>query len=91
MRIQLIRALGPTPADIESVLLDLPEGTSVGEAVRRSRLDSPLLGGFAVYGERVTPAHILHDGDRVELLRPLQMDPKQARRRRAALQRGNTS
>jgi len=89
MRIEVIRALGASPGEIEQVTLELPEGASVLDAVRASKLDSPLLAGCAVYGERVTPAHILRDGDRLELLRPLQTDPKQARRRRAQIQRGN--
>jgi putative ubiquitin-RnfH superfamily antitoxin RatB of RatAB toxin-antitoxin module len=29
------------------------------------------------------PDDVLREGDRVELLRPLQVDPKEARRRRA--------
>ncbi len=39
--------------------------------------------GFAIFGERVGSEHPLRDGDRLELLRPLQIDPKEARRRRA--------
>jgi hypothetical protein len=38
----------------------------------------------AVFGVQATPQTPLHAGDRVELLRPLQVDPKDARRRRAA-------
>ena len=40
--------------------------------------------GVAVSGVAATGATPLHPGDRVELLRPLQLDPKQARRLRAA-------
>jgi putative ubiquitin-RnfH superfamily antitoxin RatB of RatAB toxin-antitoxin module len=36
----------------------------------------------AVWGRVVEPATVLHDLDRVELLRPLQVDPKEARRLR---------
>jgi uncharacterized protein len=39
---------------------------------------------LAVYGRIVGRDHRLDHGDRVELLRPLLMDPKEARRRRAA-------
>jgi len=87
MRVEVVRALGPGAGEIERVNLELPEGASVADAVRVSGLDSTVLAGVAVYGERVTPAHLLRDGDRVELLRALQMDPKQARRRRAEMQR----
>jgi putative ubiquitin-RnfH superfamily antitoxin RatB of RatAB toxin-antitoxin module len=71
------------------VELDLPEGSNAGDAVRESGLarrfseidtDKLLLG---VYGERVTPEHMLEEGDRVEIYRTLIADPKEARRRRA--------
>jgi len=88
MRVDVIRALGPSAGEIEQVTVELPEGASVADALRASTLDSPRLAGYAVYGERVTPAHVLHDGDRLELLRALLIDPKQARRRRAEMQRG---
>ena len=39
--------------------------------------------GFAVFGVRATLETRLHEGDRVELLRELLADPKDARRRRA--------
>jgi len=87
MRVEVVRALGPTAAAIKQAWLELPEGASVADALQASGLAFPELAGCAVYGERVTPAHQLRDGDRLELLRPLQLDPKQARRRRALAQR----
>lgn len=36
-----------------------------------------------VFGRVVLPAEPLHDGDRVEIYRPLTVDPKSARRARA--------
>jgi hypothetical protein len=46
---------------------------------------APVLG---IYGKRVDGAHLLRDGDRVEIYRPLESDPREARRRaaQAALQ-----
>jgi putative ubiquitin-RnfH superfamily antitoxin RatB of RatAB toxin-antitoxin module len=38
---------------------------------------------FAIFGTRVRADAPLHEGDRVEILRPLQVDPKEARRLRA--------
>jgi len=90
MRVEVVRAQGPSVAEIERVTLELPDGTSAGDALRASGLDFPALAGLAVYGERVTPAHLLRDGDRLELLRALRLDPKQARRRRAQAQRGKS-
>jgi uncharacterized protein len=43
---------------------------------------------LAVFGRAVGLDTPLHDGDRIELLRPLVMDPKEARRRRAGARRG---
>jgi uncharacterized protein len=37
----------------------------------------------AIFGERVELIHVLASGDRIEVLRPLLADPKDARRRRA--------
>jgi putative ubiquitin-RnfH superfamily antitoxin RatB of RatAB toxin-antitoxin module len=48
------------------------------------RFDPRFLG---VFGEPATPETRLRDGDRVEVYRPLQIDPKEARRRRARLAR----
>ena len=39
--------------------------------------------GFAVFGRRVEPADPVSMGDRIEVLRPLEIDPKEARRLRA--------
>ena len=39
---------------------------------------------IGIYGARVRLTDAVHDGDRVEIYRPLQVDPKEARRRRAA-------
>jgi uncharacterized protein len=70
------------------VTLDLPHGSTVGDAVERSGLlarpdvDSRTL-SLAIHGQRADAATPLVEGDRVELLRPLTADPKDARRRRA--------
>ena len=50
--------------------------------LRRARL------GFAVFGRRVEPADPVSEGDRIEVLRPLQADPGEARRSRAKRKRG---
>ena len=67
----------------------LEEGATVADAVRQASLETAGVAGYAVFGLAVEPAEPLRDGDRVELLRPLQIDPKEARRRRAQRQRGN--
>ncbi len=45
---------------------------------------TPHTAPLGIFGKAVKDDHILHDGDRVEIYRPLQADPKEARRKRAA-------
>ena len=72
------------------VPLQLPAGATVAAALTASglrervaecRYDPDLL---AIFGKPVDMGRVLRDGDRVEILRPLLIDPKQARRARAA-------
>ena len=81
MRIELLRAW---PHHHESRRVDVCDGGTVADALQAAGwpLDAEFI-GVAVFGV-ATPAHaLLNDGDRVELLRALQVDPKQARRLRA--------
>lgn len=81
MRIQVIRAW---PHRHELVALELPEGASVADAVSASGFGADAqISGYAVFGEAVKADAMLRDGDRLELLRPLLIDPKEARRQRA--------
>ena len=65
------------------------DGCSVLDCVEHSGLFHLVPGlrharlGFAVFGRRVEPADPVSDGDRIEVLRPLEIDPKEARRSRA--------
>lgn len=83
IRVTVIRAW---PRRFESVVLMLPDAATVGYALIASRLARESDAGMvdcAVFGVRVGHGDVLRDGDRLELLRPLQIDPKDARRRRA--------
>jgi len=85
MRVTVAVAL---PGRQEVVALELGEGATVGEALRAAALAARFPGeDFAaldagVWGVRVSPETALKEGDRVELYRPLQADPKEMRRRR---------
>ena len=74
-----------------SLLLEAP--ATVGKAIEASeiRLQVPELAGTdveaGVFGQRREPTCALHDGDRVEIYRPLTIEPKEARRVRAAVRR----
>lgn len=81
LRVQVVRGW---PRRFEAVELELPAGATVADAVAASGYGDGGTGGFAIHGERAAGSTALRDGDRVEVLRPLQVDPKEARRRRAA-------
>ena len=71
------------------VTVSVPQGASVGDAIAASRIVERLqlveaALSCAIHGQRADYATSLRPGDRVELLRPLKVDPKQARRARAA-------
>lgn len=80
IRVEVIRAW---PRRHASVALQLAEGATVADALAACGLPQEGIGGHAVFGERVGPDATLSDGDRLELLQPLLLDPKEARRRRA--------
>lgn len=85
MRIEVVLAL---PREQRTVVVMLPGPATVAEAIAASGLSLAGIDAFAVHGVRVAAHTALRDGDRVELLRPLQMDPKEARRRRAGRSAG---
>jgi putative ubiquitin-RnfH superfamily antitoxin RatB of RatAB toxin-antitoxin module len=81
IRVEIVRAW---PHRHESKSLSLPAGASVADALAASGWNDGECAGVAVFGLRAAPGQLLLDGDRVEVLRGLQADPKDARRRRAA-------
>jgi len=81
VKIEVVRAW---PRRFESVWVELPAGATLAQALAASGWqDDAQITGFAVFGVRATLETRLHEGDRVELLRELLADPKDARRRRA--------
>ena len=92
MRVWVVYALPDRQAMQE---LELPDSATVAEAVARSGLlqQFPEIGerplACAIYGRAVAESHVLRADDRVDILRPLQVDPKESRRRAAA--RGRTT
>jgi len=90
MQVEVVMAW---PRRFLSASVTLPDGACVADAIGAVR-DlggfAPALAqadGYALHGVRAQPTTLLQEGDRVELLRPLQLDPKEARRRRAARRR----
>lgn len=74
----------------ELVKLDLPEGSTVLQAVEASGLleKHPEIdvkkNKFGVYAKLAKLDAVLRDQDRVEIYRPLIADPKEVRKQRAA-------
>lgn len=73
--------------------LEVPPGTTAADAVRNSgilarfpEIDLPNA-RLGLFSRPVAHEEPVRDGDRVEIYRPLQADPKQVRRQRAAATR----
>ena len=86
MRIEIVLA---RPRAFESWTVTVAPGATVATALEAAELTPDWLqgqgiDGIALHGVRAAPGDALRDGDRIELLRPLVADPKDARRRRAA-------
>jgi len=77
----------PGPRQIHEESLRLPSGCTAQQALRASEFHR--LGGapppswvLGIWGRKVSGSRVLRDGDRLELYRPLRVDPKVARRAR---------
>ena len=64
--------------------LAVEEGTTAREAVLQSGLSADLHAPLGIFGKQVADDTVLLQHDRVELYRPLLIDPKEARRRRVS-------
>jgi putative ubiquitin-RnfH superfamily antitoxin RatB of RatAB toxin-antitoxin module len=77
------------PAKCWRTRLELPAGSCVGDAISASGFEQRIPdlvidpAAVGVFGQLRALDAPLRDGDRVEIYRPLQADPKQARRERA--------
>ncbi|MCZ6894184.1 MAG: RnfH family protein [Gammaproteobacteria bacterium] len=80
--------------DIQRVIaIEVPRGATLRNAVERSRIadhfpDLDLaVCELGIFGEMRDPGDLVAPGDRIEIYRPLEDDPKAIRRRRAREQR----
>lgn len=84
-----IQVVFADPEHTELRRIEVAPGTTVRQAVEASGIADVLPAGivdsarFGVFSRKVTMDHVLRDGDRVEIYRPLLLDPMEARRRRA--------
>lgn len=92
IRVEVVYCPGPQQVDLVSLVM--PAGATLWQAVQSSgllhthRLDAAQT-GFGVWGKVQAPDTLLRDRDRVELYRPLLVDPKEARRQRYHLHKAS--
>jgi len=85
MKIEVVYALSRCA---RTVRLELPAGATLRDALKSCGFEVDLeKQAFGVFGKRARLDHPLAEGDRVEIYRPLALDPKEARRRRAKRRR----
>jgi putative ubiquitin-RnfH superfamily antitoxin RatB of RatAB toxin-antitoxin module len=86
LRVEVVYALAD---GVDAVVVELGRGATVADALRASGLPQrhpeivPEKARAGVFGRERRPGEALADGDRVEVYRPLKVDPGQARRERA--------
>ncbi|MGB5245227.1 MAG: RnfH family protein [Woeseia sp.] len=77
------------PARQALIDLSLDDGATVADALKASGIAEKFpdvdfaLAELGIWGRRVDRSQRLQDGDRLEIYRPLQMDPRDARRQLA--------
>jgi len=78
------------PDEQRIISLQVPEGTTVGDAIARSGITelfpeiNVAQAKMGIWGKLSREDAVLQPGDRVEIYRPLIADPKEARKKRAA-------
>lgn len=94
MQIQLMAST--KPRHLQTLAMDLEMGTTAHQALQQiathadwqTAANGVLAGEWtsAIWGRKIGLAEVLRDGDRLELCRPLLVDPMVARRERFASQ-----
>jgi len=86
------------PRQVQSLAWQANEGATVAQALAFLRMHSTIFASqpeelwqTAVWGKAVELQQVLQAGDRLELLRPLRVDPKVARRERFQRQGAKTA
>ncbi len=90
----------PAPREVRELELNLPEGSTASDALVQAGwfpLDDAGLPSLptnltlGLWGRKTLMSQMLRDGDRLEVHRPLQVDPKIARRERFSQQGAKTA
>jgi putative ubiquitin-RnfH superfamily antitoxin RatB of RatAB toxin-antitoxin module len=97
MEIEVTVAFSPAPRQVIEIALRLPVGASLAQALEASDLAQtcPELdvahAPVGLWGRKASREQVLRMYDRVEIYRPLRVDPKVARRERFASQGARTA
>lgn len=92
MPLAITLVYSPRPREMREIALTVEEGCTVGQALQSSGLLAELSASellelsCGIWGRKVPPDHVVQAHDRIELYRPLTVDPKVARRERFARQ-----
>jgi uncharacterized protein len=81
-RIRVELAFSPSAGRVDRLALTLPAGSTLGQALQQAGWTVPADARFGVWGKLRGLDEPLRDLDRVEVYRPLSVDPKEARRLR---------
>lgn len=93
----IVLVYSPAPRQVREWTLELPPGSTVAQALESSGIflafpelaaSRPVLG---IWGRKTSLKQALQDADRLEIYRPLRVDPKVARRERFNKQGVNKS
>lgn len=86
MRVVLVH--GSAPRTVQEAELEVPQSSTVRQALEQANwqalipeIECAVL-TTSVWGRKAGLGHLLREGDRVEVVRPLRVDPKVARRER---------
>ncbi len=92
MAFDIVLMVGLAPRTVQERTLTVEEGMTAAQALRQCGMAHTLSDAqlqefeIAVWGRNVPSSYVLRANDRLELLRPLLVDPKLARRERFANQ-----
>lgn len=96
-RLNITLVYSPTAREVKELHLDLPLGSTVAQALAGQEAQEMLTGlnlseaSLGIWGKKTLPNRLLRDQDRIEVYRPLKVNPKVARRERFAKQGARTT
>ena len=85
-KVQVSLCWSLTARHVHELSLQVPEGSILADvlslAAELETLNLLKLQTLGIWGRKVPWTHVVQEGDRIEFYRPLQVDPKVARRQR---------